>query len=733
MKKNLLFLTALLLALTFLASFTPARAQSSPPSESEIADFLNALPQIADPGGRVLSVAYVGEVLVIDLSQEVLPGGIYDEALFSSLQAELDAAFQINQRFMVTFKVEGLPLEDWGLAVPEFSGTAEWPLDRDAPKDGPLAGYKIALSAGHGLYWNETYSMWLYQRAVFWGIWEDTTNSEIIQLVKAELESQGATVIDTREMDINARIGVTGYPAWHEDARQYGIYLGLPTWVWDGSNTNYNSDIRARPYMANYYDADLLISLHNNGWDGTLRGTETYWDHDNDPGSQALATAVHNQIVSTMRSAYGSWTNRGIKISNDAYGEINYAQMPAALVELAFMDNVQDNALLHTEAFKQHAADAISTGICEFLGADCDPAPITLETPALTPAYAGMCDSGWYRYTNTRAVPAYLTLNASGAAQSENLDVWDPALPTSGEYQVEVFIPAHGAISWSCPTQTVEWDTNYAAYTLTDANGARRVVINQAIFSDQWVSLGTFHFDSDTDVPLTLSDVTGETYLSRTVSASAARFTLVSNAGVEFHDTGFVPAAWVEDEINATVEEIRNSLILNHSCLANTIQDADGVAIDIPSLLQQAAAANQISPKLLLAIMEAQQGALSACPDAAALANLMGQPSSTAREQISTAASQLGTALSALKSTGTTPQGWSTGSAKTTLDGVSVTPANDSIALLFDTFQNAGSLWGGSAPDAVGVQAAYLAYQDFHLGVPLPKAIYTNFIPVLIR
>lgn len=739
MKRTLIALTILLVGLIFLVPSLPARAQSGPPGEDEIADFLNALPQVAGSGGEVLSVHYTGEVLVVDLSEAVLPDGAYDEALFTALQAELDTAFQINLRFMVTFKVEGLPLEDWGRPVPDFSETAEWPLDRELPGDGPLAGVKIALSPGHGLYWNETYSEWMYQRAEFWGIREDTTNSEIIQRLKAKLESQGATVIDTREMDQNARIGVTGYPAWHEDARQFGIYLGLPSWVWNGSNTNYNSDIRTRPYMANYYGADLLISLHNNGWDGSLRGTETYWDYNNNPGSQALATAVHNQIISTMTSAYGSWTNRGIKTSYDDYGEINYAQMPAILVELAFMDNYEDNQLLHQESFKLRAANAIADGICEFLGADCESTPtqmpITLETPNLTPAYgSGMCDSGWSRFTNIRGQSAYLVLNAAEEAQSDNIATWTPTLPSSGEYRLEVFIPAHNAVSWSCPSQTVNWDTSYAAYTVTHANGTSTVLVNQAGLNDEWADLGIFHFDAGTVPSLTLTDVTGEAYLTTTVSASAARFTLVGNAGVEFYDTEFVPADWAEDEINATVDEIRNFLILNHSCLANPILDADDVEIDLPDLLQQAATTYQVSPKLLLAVMEARQSALSTCPDDTALASLMGlSPASTAREQINLAASQLGAALSMLSSTGTSPNGWSTGSPKTTLDGVSVTPANDTITLLFDAFQNAGPVWGGSAPDAVGVHAAYIAYRDYHLNLPLPKAVEYRFIPIILR
>lgn len=733
MKKTFLILTALLIGLSFLVPSVPAKAQSTPPTENEIADFLNGLPQIADSGGRVLSVTYFGEALVIDLSREVLPESVYDEALFTNLQSELDAAFQINLYFMVTFKVEGLPLEDWGRPVLEITETAEWPLDRDLPADGPLAGYKIALGAGHGIYWNESLAEWRYQRLEFWGIREDIVNSEIIQLLKARLESLGATVIDTREMDQNARTGVSGYPAWHEAARRFAIYLGLPSSIWDSRDTNYNSDIRTRPYMANYYDADILVNLHNNGYNGEFRGTETYWDSNNDPGSQALATAVHNQIISTLRAAYGTWTNRGIKVVDDAYGEINFAEMPAILVELAFMDNYEDNAMLQLDSFKEHSANAMAAGICEYLGADCDPAPVTLEFPSLAPSYAGMCDSGWSRYKNDRGVYAYLTLNAEEEAQSANLASWSPVLPNSGEYNLEVYIPAHAPVNWSCPSQTVDWDTNYAAYTISHANGTSTVLVNQAVLNDEWVSLGNFHFNADTDVSITLSDVTGEEYLTTTVSASAARFTLVGNAGQQFYDTDFVPANWAQDESGATTEEIRNFLIFNQSCLADPIQDSGGETIDIADLLQQAAAANQISAKLLLAIMEAEQSAISTCPDDIALANLMGLTASTARQQISEAAIQLGNALSTLTITGASPNGWATGSPKTTFDGVSIIPANDTITLLFDYFQNAGQVWGGATPDENGVWGAYIAYRDYLLYAPLPKAIETRYLSIFFR
>ena len=741
MKKALFVLAVLSLLLVFLIPIQTGQAQSTPPTTAEITDYLNAHPRLTETGAQVLSVRFAGKALVIDLSREVLPEGVYDEAVFTDLQSDLDAAFGINQMFLTTFKVEGELLEYWGRPEPAFTTSAEYPTDRELPGSGPLAGVKIAISPGHGLYWNETYSEWMYQRGSFNGIREDTINVEIMRYLKAALESQGATVIQLREFDPNAGTGVTGYPAWHEDARQYAIALGLPSWIWNGSNSNYNSDIRTRPYMANYYGADLLISFHNNGWDGSLSGTETYWDIDNNPGSQALATAVHNSIIDNIRSEYdSSWTNRGIKVSDGDYGEINYAQMPAALIELAFMDNLaKDNVYLHDETFKQLGALAIAEGICEFRGVTCTDMgtdfPVVVEQPALSPAYGtGVCDSGWYRYTNQRGQYAYLTLNAAEQTQSTNTATWEPALPVSGEYKVEVFIPDHNTVTWTCPGVSTTWDTGHALYTLTHANGESEFTVNQAPLANEWLDLGIFHFDTETAASLTLSDVTGETFRTTSVSASTVRFTLVGNAGTQFHDTAWADESWLAEEADATVQHIRYFFEINQPCLAEPILDSDSVSVDLAVEIQDAASANQIDPKVLLAIMEAEQGAISQCPDAAALSSLMGFGTRNYRPGANRCCSGIPKCCpTELNSSGTTPNGWATGTPKVTLDGVSVSPANDTLTVLFDYLQNAGELWGGNVIGEDGVQGVYIAYRDFHLNLPLPAGIYIINLPVFAR
>ena len=207
-------------------------------------------------------------------------------------------------------------------------------------------------------------------------------------------------------------------------------------------------------------------------------------------------------------------------------------------------------------------------------------------------------------------------------------------------------------------------------------------------------------------------------------------FTLVGSAGVQFYNTTWGDSTWLTAEADAPAIAVRNFLTFHGSCLDEPILDADGKMSDIPTLIQQAAAAYTLNPKLLLAIMEAEQQVLSTCPDQTALASLMGmEPASTARVQIAAAAAQLRTAITTLTNNGVTPNNWQTSTPKNTLDGVSVIPANNLVTLLFDYSQNAGTLWGGTSPDETGVQGIYAAWIAFNMDIPLPQSLNLQFIP----
>jgi GH25 family lysozyme M1 (1,4-beta-N-acetylmuramidase) len=99
---------------------------------------------------------------------------------------------------------------------------------------------------------------------------------------------------------------------------------------------------------------------------------------------------------------------------------------------------------------------------------------------------------------------------------------WRPALPQTGLYEVMAFIPRRNATS------------EKARYQIKHRRGTTEVVVNQARYYDQWVSLGRHPFSVAPSMPavVRLSDQTGEPYTPavqhrKKIAFDAIRFVLV--------------------------------------------------------------------------------------------------------------------------------------------------------------------------------------------------------------
>jgi hypothetical protein len=95
----------------------------------------------------------------------------------------------------------------------------------------------------------------------------------------------------------------------------------------------------------------------------------------------------------------------------------------------------------------------------------------------------------------------------------ENWGEWRPRLPEAGRYEVSVFVPREHAT------------TRAAKYQVNHRDGRTEVVVDQSRYFDRWVSLGTFGFAEGTAGYLRLTDVTGESFVTkRQVAFDAARW-----------------------------------------------------------------------------------------------------------------------------------------------------------------------------------------------------------------
>lgn len=115
--------------------------------------------------------------------------------------------------------------------------------------------------------------------------------------------------------------------------------------------------------QANAAAADGFVSIHCNGAvRSEAAGTET-WAYAGSVESERLAGLIQAELVSEL-----GLVNRGVKLSNGLY-VLKHTAMPAVLVELAFITNPGEEALLGSAPIRERAAAAIARAVDRWLSA----------------------------------------------------------------------------------------------------------------------------------------------------------------------------------------------------------------------------------------------------------------------------------------------------------------------------------------------------------------------------
>lgn len=112
-----------------------------------------------------------------------------------------------------------------------------------------------------------------------------------------------------------------------------------------------------RTNEANAWGADIFVSIHNNAYNGSAYGIETYCYKFK---YRTLADKIHSAIL----DARLYYSDRGVKEGN--FHVIRESSMNAALIELAFIDNSRDSELLKNK--QKEFAIAICKGIQNYFG-----------------------------------------------------------------------------------------------------------------------------------------------------------------------------------------------------------------------------------------------------------------------------------------------------------------------------------------------------------------------------
>jgi N-acetylmuramoyl-L-alanine amidase len=119
--------------------------------------------------------------------------------------------------------------------------------------------------------------------------------------------------------------------------------------------------LEERANYANLKGARYFVSIHINSAEvDTAEGTEVYALNKGGEGEK-LSAVILEKMVSNLQLK-----NRGVKYAN--FTVLKQTNMPAILVEVCFISNIEEEALLKDDDFKNKVAANIANGFLRYIG-----------------------------------------------------------------------------------------------------------------------------------------------------------------------------------------------------------------------------------------------------------------------------------------------------------------------------------------------------------------------------
>lgn len=167
----------------------------------------------------------------------------------------------------------------------------------------------------------------------------------------------GATGFGKYEAVIAAEIGEKLF----ECLRQQGITSVVHQQY--GNKLTANQQLNEVPRKANASGADLFLSIHLNAASASAKGTETLYAKGSKNGKK-FAELVNAELTKPFTNY--TLTNRGAKEDVRNLLVLRATSMPAALVEVGFISNKEDNEFICTHT--SEIAQRLCTAICKYYG-----------------------------------------------------------------------------------------------------------------------------------------------------------------------------------------------------------------------------------------------------------------------------------------------------------------------------------------------------------------------------
>lgn len=231
---------------------------------------------------------------------------------------------------------------------------------------------------------------------------------------------------------------------------------------------------KERPIYARGYGCDLYLSIHANKASGSAKGTEVYYFTSY---SQPLASSISSSIASYFtKNVYsdGADKNRGAKYS---YYHVTLQQdFPSVLIEVGFVDHIEDAMAMASSSHQKGIANAIVNGIKSYLSRSSisyasdgstnvtvpennnneqETEETTTAPPETTPEESTDTDISDASASETTAPPE--SSESSDVSSSENVTETSTEAPSWGGDPVSTITPVSEATTESTTTPVEGW------------------------------------------------------------------------------------------------------------------------------------------------------------------------------------------------------------------------------------------------------------------------------------